>query len=221
MKITSPVKGFNEATEIGPYRFEFKDGVAEYDEAEHGSLNAGVKAYLKEQGYGLGSRKASATDAPPEPLDPRSAAADEQVGTKIRDAAVDPLEGDFLAPTNAGEANPHGSTVVSPEIHASEGVRPVKGGFVHVDDPAAQDAAEKAHATAATDGTPVTVTDAEKADQPDPLPTGADPAPGADVELKGEALDAALDERGLAKTGTADEKRARVAEHDEAAKGQG
>jgi hypothetical protein len=31
-------------------------------------------------------------------------------------------------------------------------------------------------------------------------------------ELKGEALDAKLDELGLAKTGTADEKRARVAE---------
>lgn len=35
-----------------------------------------------------------------------------------------------------------------------------------------------------------------------------------DGELKGEALDAALEQRGLSKDGTADEKRARVAEHD-------
>ena len=33
-------------------------------------------------------------------------------------------------------------------------------------------------------------------------------------ELKGEALDAALEERGLPKSGTADEKRQRVAEYD-------
>lgn len=33
-------------------------------------------------------------------------------------------------------------------------------------------------------------------------------------ELKGQALDDALEERGLVKTGTADEKRARVAEYD-------
>lgn len=35
-----------------------------------------------------------------------------------------------------------------------------------------------------------------------------------DAVLRGEALDARLDELGLPKTGTADEKRARVAEHD-------
>jgi uncharacterized protein (UPF0210 family) len=37
-----------------------------------------------------------------------------------------------------------------------------------------------------------------------------------DAELKGQALEDALKERGLPSTGTADEKRARVAEHDQA-----
>lgn len=40
-----------------------------------------------------------------------------QVGTPLRDAAVDPRPGDFLPPTNAGEpgpeGNPHGPSVVS------------------------------------------------------------------------------------------------------------
>lgn len=304
MKITSPVKGYNESTEIGPYRFDFVDGEAEYDEDKHGKLNDGVKAYLEDQGYGLGSKAAQAPDVAPEPADPRKVG-DEQVGTKMRDAAVDPQPGDFLAPTNAGKANPHGSQVVNPEIHASEGVRPVKAGAVHVDDSAAQDKAEKEHAAAATDGTPVEVTPGEKRDviaaggpgltlgqsdpdgkvepMPEPEPTednaievpegdtdariawvheaddqgeatrranalhrhateagdtdleelgvrlraavygngGGSTEPEPDVELKGQALEDALEQRGLPKTGTADEKRARVAEHDDAAKGQG
>ena len=62
-------------------------------------------------------------------------------GTRLRDAAVDPQPGDFLAPVNAGTADPHGPLVVSPEIHASgpAGIRP---GEVHVDDVEAQDSAE-------------------------------------------------------------------------------
>jgi hypothetical protein len=227
MKIIHPIEGHNGKTTVGPFTLVFKDGVAESDE-----LNKGAKAYLKRKGYGFGSRKGKAPEAETsQPLDPRKVST-EKVGDPVRDAAVDPREGDFLAPTNAGEANPHGSEVVSPEIHASQGVRPVKAGEVHVDDPAKQDAAEKAHAAAATDGTPVVLTDGEKADViaaggpglpsgqtgPDvPDPVEQEP----EVELKGEALDAALEERGLPKTGSADEKRARVAEHDAGAKGQG
>lgn len=45
---------------------------------------------------------------------------------------------------------------------------------------------------------------------------GSGGADGDEDVLRGEALDAALEERGLPKTGSADEKRARVAEHDEA-----
>lgn len=83
------------------------------------------------------------------PLDPRTLT-DEQVGTRLRDGAVDPRDGDFLGPTNAGEAgelgNPHGPHVVNPEIHAVQDVRPVRPGPVS-DDPAVQDADERAHLT--------------------------------------------------------------------------
>jgi hypothetical protein len=65
------------------------------------------------------------------------------VGTPLRDAAVDPKDGDFLAPTNAGEANPHGPDVVNPEIHASQGLRPVRPGDVPEADE--QDGNEKDH----------------------------------------------------------------------------
>lgn len=66
------------------------------------------------------------------------------VGTRLRDAAVNPEPGDFLEPTNAGEADPHGPEVVNPELHASQGVRPVKPG--NVGDESTQDDAEPAHA---------------------------------------------------------------------------
>lgn len=93
-------------------------------------------------------------------LDPRTVT-DETIGTPLRDAAVDPRPTDFLAPTNAGLAgeagNPHGPHVISPEIHGSEGVRPVRSGPVS-DDPAAQDTEETAHAVSfhptAADQTP-------------------------------------------------------------------
>lgn len=221
MQITSPVKGYSESTEVGPYIFDFKDGVAQYDESKHLPLNDGVKRFLKDSGYGLGSEAATSPEPAPEPADPREVG-DEQVGTKIRDAAVDPMDGDFLAPTNAGEANPHGSEVVSPEVHASQGVRPVKGGEVHVGDPDAQDAAETAHTEEVVDGEPVVLTEQEKADSDAAggpgLPLDEKPTEGEDTELKGAALDEALTEAGLPKTGTADEKRERLAEHQ---KGQG
>lgn len=65
-----------------------------------------------------------------------------------RDGAVDPLPGDFLGPTNAGAegelGNPHGPSVVSPEIHASQGARPIRPGAVS-STPATQNTAEKDH----------------------------------------------------------------------------
>ena len=70
-------------------------------------------------------------------------------GTRLRDGAVDPDPGDFLGPVNAGlegeAGNPHGPNVYNPEIHASQGVRPVRPGPVS-SDPAIQSAEEKAHA---------------------------------------------------------------------------
>ena len=82
--------------------------------------------------------------------DPRTIK-DTRIGTRTRDAAVDPRPTDFLAPVNAGlegeAGNPHGPNVWNPEIHASQGVRPVRPGPV-ASDPTAQDTAEDAHATA-------------------------------------------------------------------------
>lgn len=79
--------------------------------------------------------------------DPRSLST-VQVGTRLRDGAVTPREGDFLGPTNAGAAgelgNPHGPSVVNPEIHALQDSRPVRPGPVS-SDPAVQDAEETAH----------------------------------------------------------------------------
>lgn len=90
----------------------------------------------------------------PDPPDPRFIGTDgdgiEKL-TTLRDAAVDPRPDDFLPPTNAGEANPHGKQVVSPEIHGSQGVRPVKPGEVHVDNPAAQEVGETTHAAESVD----------------------------------------------------------------------
>lgn len=190
-KISAPVEGYTGVTYVGPHVLKFENGAAEVED-----LSDGARLYLSSNGYGIdGASAESVTDDGPEPVDPRKVDGEaSQVGSKLRDAAVDPEPGDFLAPTNAGKANPHGPDVVSPELHASQGVRPVKGGDVHVDDVAAQDDAEKAHAEASTDGTSV-------------------PGTEAAAELKGAALDDALEEAGLSKSGTADEKRARLAEH--------
>lgn len=83
----------------------------------------------------------------PDPRDVTTA----HVGTRLRDAAVDPRPGDFLPPTNAGAdgelGNPHGPHVVAPGIHGSEQLRPVRPGPVS-DDPAVQSAEETAHLVA-------------------------------------------------------------------------
>lgn len=82
--------------------------------------------------------------------DPRDYQSPTRVGTRLRDAAVDPREGDFLPPVNAGksgeEGNPHGESVYAPEIHASQGIRPVRPGVVAAD-AATQSSEESAHAT--------------------------------------------------------------------------
>lgn len=79
--------------------------------------------------------------------DPRTLT-DTQVGTKLRDAAVDPRPSDFLPPTNAGATgelgNPHGPHVVSPGIHGLQDVRPINPGPVS-SDPDVQEASETDH----------------------------------------------------------------------------
>lgn len=98
--------------------------------------------------------------------DPRDYVTPTRVGTRLRDAAVDPRPGDFLPPVNAGlsgeEGNPHGPNVYSPEIHASQGLRPVRPGAVAAD-PAVQSTEESAHATQWQVGT-------EPAPDPEPEP---------------------------------------------------
>ena len=148
--VKSPNSTFSGESSYGSLVLDFKDGVAKCDE-----LPDGVRQYLQSTGYTIDGEVIE-QPAAPAPVDSRDVDPTATVGTPLRDAAVDPKPSDFLAPTNAGEADPHGPAVVSPEIHASEGVRPVKPGEVHVDDTAAQDKAETAHAAAATDGTPVT-----------------------------------------------------------------
>ena len=115
----------------------FHDGVGELD----AEANPGARRYFERQGFGMGS-KAEAPETP-EPPDPRDIArtGPHRMGTPLRDAAVDPRPEDFLPPTNAGEANPHGPLVVAPEIHAS-GPKGIKPGDVRVGEPEAQQAEE-------------------------------------------------------------------------------
>ncbi len=75
------------------------------------------------------------------PIDARDVAEPILIGSPLRDAAVDPKPWDFLPPTNAGEADPHGPLVVAPGIHGV-GPKPIRGGEVFVDNPEKQEKAE-------------------------------------------------------------------------------
>lgn len=146
-KITAPNKEFNGL--VGDVQFE--DGKATTD-------NEAVIDYCRGAGYTVGGKTATPPKEAPV-SDARDFAEPQVVGTSLRDAAVDPHPEDFLAPTNAGKADPHGPEVVSPGIHGEQGNRPIKPGDVHVDDTTKQDAAETKHAVAATDGTPIVAED--------------------------------------------------------------
>jgi hypothetical protein len=100
--------------------------------------------YYRSAGYKVSGKVESPVESP-EPPDPREVTRRRRHA--LRDAAVDPEPSDFLAPVNAGEANPHGSEVVSPEIHASgpSGIRP---GEVFVEDVDKQEKREKEFAQA-------------------------------------------------------------------------
>jgi hypothetical protein len=115
----------------------FENGVATVASSETGAL-----AWYEANGYGVGSKKAS--DPVEHPVDVLSTDAEvnSQVGTPLRDAAVDPQPEDYLAPINAGKADPHGPEVISPGIHATQGIRAVRPGRVPQRS-AQQDAAEK------------------------------------------------------------------------------
>lgn len=119
-KIEAPNKEYNGH---GPGGAIFKDGVAETD--DEAALN-----YYRHAGYTVDGETVAGPDDS-KIIDPRDVE-DQVVGTRLRDAAVDPQEDDFLAPINAGQANPHGPDVVSPEVHGS-GPAGILPGVVAVD----------------------------------------------------------------------------------------
>lgn len=114
----------------------FKGGVAELDLM----ANPAAARYFRRRGYGIGSR-AEAPQA--ESIDARDYAEPVPFGSTLRDAAVNPRKSDYLPPTNAGEADPHGPEVVAPQIHG-EGPKGIKGGPVHVHEVRKQEEEETA-----------------------------------------------------------------------------
>lgn len=153
-KVEAPNKDYNGP---GPGGVVFESGVAETD--DDNALN-----YYRSAGYKVSGKVESPVEEAPEPPDPRELT-DEVIGTRLRDAAVDPEPSDFLAPLNAGKDNPHGSAVVSPEIHASgpAGIRP---GEVFVEDVDKQEKRETEFASARLVDR-VTAAEAVKAEVPD------------------------------------------------------
>lgn len=143
IKVFAPNKGYGGT--VGDVRFE--GGVASVP-ADHASMG-----YFRKRGYGIGSP----VENPVLPYDKMEPTANGKVvdarevteaafGSRLRDAAVDPASTDFLPPTNAGKANPHGPSVVAPQIHA-DGPKGIKPGDAHVDDHTAQVKDETALAT--------------------------------------------------------------------------
>ncbi|MEU3255856.1 hypothetical protein [Streptomyces sp. NPDC006997] len=102
-RITTPVPGYSGQ---GPGTLHFNQGVAETDDEA-------IIAYCRSAGYGI-------DDEPPERQQPQAPDPREVtttvVGAPVRDAAVDPRPGDFRAPVNAGQANPHGPEVYAPGL---------------------------------------------------------------------------------------------------------
>lgn len=242
--IKSPDPDYTGVSLYGPTTIEFQDGVAKFD----GKLPDGVRQYLQGAGYTIDGDQVDQPDVP-DPIDSRDIPDKTQVGTTLRDAAVDPEPEDFLPPTNAGEADPHGPEVVSPEIHAGP-TGPIVPGIVG--EPEYQNAKETAVAGAVrVEGAPVPDvmgaigsfvedeeadalqasadlgTDDEDAGTQDDVDDALPDSDKVDDELeknleqvdqtteplKGKALDDALTAAKLPKTGNADEKRARLAEH--------
>lgn len=142
---------------------QFVDGQAETDDRA-------VIEYCQGAGYEVGGRVLNPGRTPEVP-DPREATT-ATVGTRLRDAAVEPKDGDFLAPVNAGEENPHGPAVLSPGIHG-ERPGPVLPGPVP-EDPAEQEERESVAAVAAVLGER---DDSAGDTEEDPADPAGDPAP--------------------------------------------
>lgn len=145
-KIIAPNRAY---TGTGAAGVQFVNGEAE-------SNDPAALAYFRRAGYQVSGKApkgfgdfptVASTEAPSDHFEPEIPA-QVKVGTPLRDAAVDPIPGkDFLPPTNAGKADPHGPSVVSPQIHA-DGPKGIKPGDVHVGDPDEQAKDETALAAA-------------------------------------------------------------------------
>jgi hypothetical protein len=122
-KIYSPNREYN-GNSAG---VQFQDGVGTADKDA-------PLWWFHANGYGVGKRPDEPDAA--ETTDARDVATRQVVGTELRDAAVEPRDTDFLAPTNAGQADPHGPEVVAPSIHATEPT-PIVPGPVGTDEGAA------------------------------------------------------------------------------------
>lgn len=109
--VYSPVPGYTGLV----INVEFDDGKGSVSDDDHQAL-----AYFRRHDYGIGERSTVAEAVSPDPREVGEGGSGiAPVGTRLRDAAVDAEPGDFLAPTNAGAANPHGPEVVSPGLHAT------------------------------------------------------------------------------------------------------
>lgn len=128
--IYAPNKAFNGITA----GVQFKNGVGNTDDSA-------ALSYLGRVGYGIGQYRPPAVETTI--ADARDYSQPVPLGTRLRDAAVDPRARDFLPPINAGLADPHGPDVVSPQIHA-DATGPIVPGDVHVGEPAIQEARETA-----------------------------------------------------------------------------
>lgn len=136
-KIQSPIEGFSGDTTFGITKLKFENGAAEAKDVPEGVLS-----YLRSKGFTVDGKTIDLPE-PPEPVDSRDVS-ENQLGSKLRDAAVDPQPEDFLPPVNAGKADPHGPKVVAPQIHAAK-EQPIRPGKVS-DDAKTQQTAESEHA---------------------------------------------------------------------------
>lgn len=106
-RVQAPVDGFEGVVAD----VVFHKGKAETSDAR-------ALAYFRRKGYIVDGEQRTDVVSSPDPRELGGGTGVEPVGTRLRDASVDPRKRDFLPPTNAGEANPHGPAVVAPGIHA-------------------------------------------------------------------------------------------------------
>ncbi|NUO58991.1 MAG: hypothetical protein HOV78_20210 [Hamadaea sp.] len=240
MKITSPDKTYTGESRYGEVVLQFEDGVAKFDgELPVGVRQYLVGAGY---GLGSKSpAEPDETPTPADPRDVTHVQGGTPLRDAAVDPQPEDYLPPTNAGKDGEDGNPHGPNVVAPQIHASTGQPVVPGpvgtyeerdiededgnvtGKVGVvtSDPDAQAERETEYAQRALVGNEPVPTVLEeigaKANPETANPDGEDDEDSDDgedpAELKGAALDAALEEAGLSKSGTADEKRARLAEH--------